>query len=130
MGKSYSTDLRDRVMALVDAGHSRRAAARHFGVSASFAVKLMQRVHRLGAGAPARQGRPPGESWLDAYEAFLISTVEARPYITMPELAARLDKAHAVKADPAVLSRFLCRRVFTYKKMPDGVGVRTRGHPR
>jgi transposase len=130
MGRSYSTDLRDRVIALVEAGHSRRAAARHFGVSASFAVKLIQRVRCLGTGAPARQGRPAGESRLDAYKAFLISAVEAKPDITMPELAARLQKEHGVKADPAVLSRFLCRRGFTYKKMPDGVGVRTRGHPR
>lgn len=129
MGTSYSTDLRDRVIAFVDAGHSRRAAARHFGVSASFAVKLLERVRRFGTGAPARQGRPPGKSWLAAYEAFLVGTVEARPDITMPELAARLQDEHGVKADPAVLSRFLCRRGFTYKKMPDGVGVRTRGYP-
>jgi len=130
MGKSYSSDLRDRVMALVDAGHSRRAAARHFGVSASFAVKLMQRVRRLGTGAAAHPGRPPGGSWLDAYAAFLVGAVEAKPDITMPELATRLKEAHEVTANPAVLSRFLCRRGFTYKKMPDGVGMRTRGHPR
>lgn len=40
MGKSYSSDLRDRVVAFVEAGHSWRAAARRFGVSESFAVKL------------------------------------------------------------------------------------------
>jgi len=45
-------------------------------------------------------------------------------------LATRLKEAHEVTANPAVLSRFLCRRGFTYKKMPDGVGMRTRGHPR
>jgi hypothetical protein len=39
------------------------------------------------------------------YESFLIQTVEARPAITMPELAA-----------PAMLSGFLCRRGFSYKK--------------
>lgn len=129
MGKSYSSDLRDRVVAFVEAGHSRRAAARHFRVSESFAVKLLQRVARHGHAAPARQGRPPG-SRLAGFEAFLIGAVEAKPDITMPELAARLAGACGVKAAPAELSRFLCRRGFTYKKSPDGVGMRTRGGPR
>ena len=129
MGKSYSADLRDRVVAFVAAGHSRRSAARHFGVSESFAVKLMQRVTLLGSGQPARQGRPPGER-LQGFEAFLIGVVEAHPDITMPELSGRLEAEQGVKANPAVLSRFLCRRGFTYKKSADGVGARTRGHSR
>jgi len=45
---------------------------------------------------------------------------------TMPELAARLLEEHGVGVAPAMLSRFLCRRGFTYKKSPDGGGVRTR----
>src|SRR3712207_577752 len=34
----------------------------------------------------------------------------------MPELAARLLEQHGVVAAPAMLSRLLCRRGFTYKK--------------
>ena len=41
MGKSYSSDLRDGVVAFVEAGGSRRGAARQFGVSDSFVVKLL-----------------------------------------------------------------------------------------
>lgn len=125
MGRSYSDDLRARVVGFVEAGHSRRAAARHFGVSESFAVKLLQRVSRLRTARPARQGRPPG-SRLDVHGAFVVAQVEAQPDITMPELAARLSQVKGVKAAPAVLSRFLCRLGFTYKKSADGVGVRTR----
>ena len=128
MGKSYSSDLRDRVVAFVAAGHSRRCAARHFGVSESFAIKLLQRVKQHGTAAPARQGRPPGGR-LEAFETFLIEAVETKPDITMPELSALLLADHGVKAAPAELSRFLCRRGFTYKKSPDGVGTRTRGNP-
>ncbi|SIR44082.1 hypothetical protein [Bosea sp. TND4EK4] len=94
---------------------SRRAAARHFGVSESFAVKLLQRASKLKTLRPARQGRPAG-SRLDTHGAFLVAQVEARPDITMPEPAARLVTATGVGAAPAVLSRFLCRRGFTYKK--------------
>ena len=60
MTRSYSLDLRVRVIAFVEGGHSRRAAARHFGVSDSFAIKLLHRQTQLGSPAPARQGRPRG----------------------------------------------------------------------
>ena len=42
-------------------------------------------------------------------------TVEAKPDITMPELAARLWEEHGIGAAAATLSRLLCRRGFTYK---------------
>ena len=130
MGRSYSLDLRSRVVAFVEAGHSRRAAARHFGVSESFAITLLRRVARSGSPVPARQGRAPGYGRLEPYAGFLIASVEGQPDITMPELSAALEQTHGVTADPAVLSRFLCRRGFTYKKSPDGGGARTPRHPR
>ncbi len=130
MGRSYSLDLRSRVVAFVEAGHSRRAAARHFGVSESFAITLLRRVARSGSPVPARQGRAPGYGRLEPYAGFLVGAVEGKPDITMPELSAVLLQVHGVAADPAVLSRFLCRRGFTYKKSPDGGRARTRRHPR
>jgi transposase len=126
MGHCYSLDLRVRVTAFVEAGHSCRAAAQHFGVSDSFAIKLVRRTHHSGSPAPDRQGRPPGRGKLVPYETFLIQTVEAKPAITMPELAAHLLEEHGVVAAPAMLSRFLCRRGFSYKKISHGGGVRTR----
>jgi transposase len=126
MTRSFSLDLRVRLATFVEAGHSCRAAARHFRVSDSCAIKLMQRQRQSGSLAPARQGRPPGGGKLLAYETFLLRTVEAEPAITMPELAARLLEQHGMVAAPAMLSRFLCRRGFTYKKTADGGGVRTR----
>lgn len=129
MGRSYSLDLRVRVAAFVEAGHSRRAAARHFHVSDSCVIKLVRRQAQSGSPAPARQGRPPGGGKLAPYTAFLVRTVEAQPDLTMPELAARLRDAHSVQADPATLSRLLCRQGFTYKKTADGGGVRTRRDP-
>ncbi|PVE20211.1 IS630 family transposase, partial [Microvirga sp. KLBC 81] len=116
MTQSYSLDLRVRVAAFVEAGHSRRAAARHFGVSDSFAIKLLQRQRQSGSPAPARQGRPRGSGKLAPYETFLIEAVETKPDITMPELAVRLLEDHGVAAAPATLSRLLCRHGFTYKK--------------
>jgi transposase len=126
MGRPYSTDLRDRVQGFIEAGHSRRAASRHFGVSPSFAVKLARRVTVSGSTAPARQGRPPGGGTLQAQLAKIVAWVEAEPDITMPELAARLLTAAGVQAHPASLSRLLSKAGFSFKKNADGLGMRAR----
>src|SRR4051794_36115922 len=103
MGHCYSLDLRVRVADFVEAGHSCRAAAERFEVSESFAIKLVRRTRDTGSPAPARQGRPPGGGKLVPYESFLIQTVEARPAITMPELAARLLGGYRGGAGPGPL---------------------------
>jgi transposase len=126
MGKCYSMDLRERVVSYVDDGHTRRQAAEHFGVSPSFAVKLLSRRAGTGTPAPCRQGRPKGGGKLAPYVTFLIGQVETRPDITMPELAALLAARHNVYAHPASLSRLLCGAGFSYKKTPTGLGMRTR----
>ena len=87
-GKGHSIDLREHVQAEVESGQSRRAAARRYDVSASFAVKLADRVSRTGSDNPARQGRPPGGGKLARYLTALLEWVGAQPDITMPELAA------------------------------------------
>ncbi len=92
MGRFHSLDIRDRVVSMVDGGQSRRAAARHFSIRESAAIKLLRRRMMTGTVAPARQGRPTGSSKLSAYQTFLIAQVEHKPDITMPELAAKLDE--------------------------------------
>jgi len=126
MGKSYSLDLRERVIGFVGGGGSRRQAASHFDVSPSFAVKLWRRREKTGSLEPAKQGRPAGGGKLANCRNFLIAQVEKHPDITMPELAAILEAERGVKASPASLSRFLCRAGFTYKKNASGGGARTR----
>jgi transposase len=126
MGKGYSLDLRKRVVSYVKNGHSRREAARHFEISESCAVKLMQRVEATGSPAPAQQGRPRGGGKLAPHRDFLIERIKARNDITMPELAEVLMKERGVEADPSSLSRMLCRAGFSYKKSADGLGARSR----
>lgn len=126
MVKSYSMDLRDRVVAFVEAGHSRRAAARHFGISESSAIRYAQLKRDKGSCEPARQGRPPGGGKVGRHLDLLVEQVEAQPDITMPELALVLAEERGVSANPASLSRVLCAAGFTYKKTVDGIGMRTR----
>jgi transposase len=127
MGKPYSMDLRERVQAAVESGQSRRSAARHYDVSASFAVKLADRVSRTGSVEAARQGRPPGGGKLAPYLTALLEWVEAEPDITMPELAAKLEAEKAVTAHPASLSRVLLKAGLSVKKNTTGQRGRARG---
>jgi transposase len=108
MGRSYSIDLRQRVVARVAGGQSRRSAAEDLSVSPSFSVKLVARHARTGSLDPAPQGRPAGTGKL--------GRVKEKPDITMPELAGELAARHGVEVDPASLSRFLCKAGFSYKK--------------
>ena len=118
MGRPLSLDLRRRIVAFVDSGHSCRAAADRFDVSPSAAIKLMQLWRRTGSLEPARQGRPWG-SRLDVVKDFLVRTVEDQADITMPELAERLWTTHQIEAAPPVLSRFLIGLGFSYKSKED-----------
>ena len=93
----------------IEAGGSRRAAARHFRISASSAVRIAVSRAERGTLEPRKQDRPPGQGKLAAYVGFLAEVVEA-PDITLDELAAALEGEHEVHAHPASISRVLRRR--------------------
>jgi transposase len=59
MGRPYSEDLRSRIVAVVEGGVSRNAAAQQLAVSVSCVVKLMQRFQRAGTVTPAARGKKP-----------------------------------------------------------------------
>lgn len=120
MGRCYSLDLRRRIVARVAGGQSRRGAAEVLNVSPSFSVKLVARHERTGRLEPAPQGRPPGTGKLARYADFLLGRVKEKPDITMPELAAELVARHGVEANPASLSRFLCKAGLSFKKNTAG----------
>jgi transposase len=89
MPKPYSMDLRERVAAYVEAGHSRRATAAHFSVSPSFVINLMTALRERGGLA----SKPLGgrrHAKLEPHRDYLLRRVEEKDDITMPELAAEL----------------------------------------
>src|SRR3954468_23245066 len=95
MPRAYSLDLRERVVRFVDAGHSRHAAAAHFGVSVSFVVILMRNYRERGSLLPKPSGGRR-HSKLDPHRAFLLDRVARKEDITMPELAAELAAATGI----------------------------------
>jgi transposase-like protein len=75
MGKPYSMDLRQRVVAaVVSGGLSCNRAAKRFGVGISTAINWVQRVRETGSVAPGKMGghkpkkmrrTPPVAAWAD-----------------------------------------------------------------
>ncbi len=125
MGKPCSMDLRERLVAYVEAGHSCRAAARVFRVSASTAVRLAAAQRERGDISPRPQGRLPGTvGKLAAHQAFLQEIVRAEPDITLKELAGALAEAHGVRVQLSSLHRALRRAGYSYKKRADRSGAR------
>jgi len=116
MSKTISNDLRRRVAAFVDDGHSCRAAARYFGVSESFAIKLIQRRKATGSIKPAQQGRPPGSGKLAPFRTYLLGLVKAKPDITLSELCGRLEAEHGVNTYTGPMSTLLRQAGLRYKK--------------
>lgn len=127
MGKAYSMDLRQRVFDDIAAGHSCRAAARVFGVSASTAVRLAAGFRDHGSIAPKTQGRAPGTAGkLARHMGFLTEIVAAEPDITLRELSGALIDTHGLQVDLSSIHRALDRAGLTYKKRPDRAGAAPR----
>jgi transposase len=128
MPKPYSQDLRERVVRHVEAGHSRRAAAAHFGVSASFVINLMTAYRLRGSLSPKRLGGRR-HAKLDPHRLFLLRRVAEKDDITMPELAGDLASACGAKVDPASISRWLIRNGYRFKKNASGQRMRSPRYP-
>ena len=85
MTAPLSPDLRRRLVRAVEAGCSAREAARRFDVSASAAIKLMQRVRATGSTAPGRLGGKR-RRLLEPHAKLLDELVSAKSDITLDEL--------------------------------------------
>ena len=116
MTRPYSVDRRERVVRAVEAGLSRRAAARRFEVSVRFVIKLMQRWRREGSVEPERYGgwkRPA----LAAHAERVHDLLRREPDLTIAELRSRLAAA-AIQVSPAAISRFLTAAGLPRTKRP------------
>ena len=90
MGKALSVDLRDRVVAAVEGGLSRRKAAERFGVSISSAIRWTVRSRTSGTVRPRPMGGDQRSGRIEAYAPVILAAVEAKSDITLVELRAML----------------------------------------
>jgi transposase len=121
--KTYSMDLRERVVEACDAGEgSREQIAKRFNVSTSWIRRLLQRRRETGEIAPRdyRSGRKAvfcGQSLQD-----LRAVVEEQPDATLQELLDRSGKACSVVTVWRTLERLGCRRKKSRSARPSKTG--------
>jgi transposase len=117
MTKALSVDLRDRVVAVIEGGLSRRQAAARFGVSVSSAIRWHALARRTGTATPRQQGGDRRSGRIEAHADVILAAVAKQPDITLAELRELLA-GHGVSVGIATLWRFFTRRKITLKKSP------------
>jgi transposase len=124
MPKSYSADLRERVIEAVEMGASRHEAADRFEVSVSSAVRWLQRWRESRSAAAKPRGG--SVSPLEECAARVLAVIEEQPDLTLMETVAELRKRR-IRTSCSSLWRFLGRHDITLKKKPASRGAGASG---
>src|ERR1700757_111521 len=119
----YPGELRTRVIDFVEGGGSRRGAAEQFEVSASSAIRWVQRFREDGTCEPMPRGG--STSPLEKYSRQILALISAQRDLTLNELVSILRKRR-ISASRSALSRFFARHGITFKKKPAGGGAQAR----
>jgi transposase len=124
MPKAYSADMRERVIAEVEGGASRREAAEEVEVSASTAIIWVKCFRETGRCAAKPRGG--SVSPLEEYADFLLGLIKKEPDLTLDEVALAMRK-HKIPGSRTAVWRFFKRRKITFKKKPARGGAGARG---
>jgi transposase len=116
MAKTLSEDLRVRMIAAVEVGLSRHAAAERFGIGVATAVRWLRAWHEAGATAAKPRGGDRHTARIEAFGAMILAELDRQVDITLVELAELLEREHGQRFAPSTIWRFLDRRGLTFKK--------------
>lgn len=117
MAKTLSLDLRERVIAAVSNGMSRRQAAERFGVSAASAIRWCAREREMGSAASKPRGGDRWSARVEAQADLILALVDETCDITLSELQVKLaEQGH--RFGIGTLWRFFDRHDITWKKRP------------
>ena len=114
MTRPYSMDLRERVVAAVESGQSRRAVAKLFRVGAATVIRWVQRHRADGTCAPHAMGGRRHFVLL-AERDWLLARVAAAPDLTVRALRAELI-GRGTEVSYGAVWDFLAAEGLTYKK--------------
>src|SRR2546421_697157 len=117
--RAYSDDLRGRVVAEVAAGSSRRSAALRFKVSASSAIRWVERHGETGSVSVERKRQP--RSPLEQHASWLLELIAQEPDLTLAEIEQRLAQ-RGVRTTDSSIDRFFKRRQVSFKKKESARG--------
>jgi transposase len=90
MARAYSLDLRERVIAAVKSGQSRRQVAATFGLEPSTVVKWWQRYRASGEVAARPRGGSKVRALVEKERDWVLARVAAEPHVTTRALAGEL----------------------------------------
>jgi len=114
--KTYSVDLRERVVSSVESGECNiPAAARRYKVSEPSIERWLARKRRTGTCAPLPHAGGPARKLAGA-EAVIRAAVKAQPDATLQELCEWVEKETKIKSDPSMMYRELVRLKLPRKK--------------
>ncbi len=111
---SLSQDLRLRLVKMVEGGASRRAAGRHFDVSARTAIRVVKNYEIRGT--VADKPRKKRKRRLDPYGEEILAWVEATPDMTLQEISDRLEAEHDITAPVSTVDDWLKAQRLSFKK--------------
>ena len=114
MAKPYSQDLRERVVAAVEGGLSRRQAAALFDVGISTVIRWVRRFRATGSVAAKLMGGDH-RSRLTGERVWILERIEAEPDLTVEELRDEL-RDRGVVVGHGTVCRFFAREDLTFKK--------------
>ena len=117
MGKPYSMDLRERVVAAIEGGESTHQAAARFAIGIATAGAWARLKRATGNVRPAKQGKPKG-AVLDAHADFILGVLAEAPDTTLDEMVERLRDERGVTVVRTAVWKLLDRHNQTYKKRP------------
>ena len=115
MGKPHPIELRQRVVAHVEAGNTHHSAALRFDVSVKFVNDMVRLKRETGSLSPKRQGNP-GIGKLTRHQEWVRAQVGAKGEITLDEMASRLKAERGVSVAPSSVWRLFQRLGLSHKK--------------
>ena len=126
MGKPYSMDLRERVVAAVEnGGLSRRRAAAQFGLGINTVIIWVRRLRETGSLRPGKMGGHKPKAIAGEHRAWLLERTKERDF-TLRGLVAELAE-RGLKVDYRSVWNFVHAEKLSFKKKRGGWRTRPSG---
>src|SRR6266850_2187057 len=123
MGKPYSLDLRERVVAAVVSGLSCNRAAKQFGVGISTAINWVRRLRETGSVAPGKIGGYKPKAISGEHRVWLLQRIKNGDF-TLRGLVAELA-GRGLKVDYRSVWEFVHAEELSFKKKRGGWRTRS-----
>ena len=124
MGKPYSLDLRERVVAaVVSGGMSCNRAAKQFGIGISTAINWVKRLRESGSVAPGQMGGHKPKAISGEHRVWLLQRTKGGDF-TLRGLVAELGE-RGLKVDYRSVWEFVHAEKLSFKKKRGGWRTRS-----